>query len=114
MEDLKSQLLALGVNLLPNGKVSVKGQELNLSDFIGLGLAKVKTREEQINRLAQQLFSFDKTKHLRNEYQRIVLASEELRKMVKPFQADLEDYLELAKEKQQAKERAESERALEE
>jgi len=112
MEDLKSQLLALGVNLLPNGKVSVKGQELNLSDFIGLGLAKVKTREEQINRLAQQLFSFDKTKHLRNEYQRIVLASEELKKMVKPFQADLEDYLELAKEKQQAKERAESEKAL--
>ena len=113
MEDLKKQLLALGINLDNNGQVNVKGQTLNFSDFIALGLAKVKSKEELIERLASQLYSNAKTKHLRDECLRIVKSDNALMGLVAPFTEVKDDYYKLAEQKVAKRFKAESKQALE-
>lgn len=111
--DLKEQLKALGINLLDNGLVEVKGQKLPLDNFLSLGLAKVKSKEELTERLASQLYSNAKTKHLRDECLRIVQADNNLKALISPFVADKEDYFKLAEQKIAKRFKRESEQALE-
>jgi len=111
--DLQAQLSALGIKLLDNGLIEVKGQKLPLDNFLALGLAKVKSKEELIERLASQLYSNAKTKHLRDECVRIVKADNALSGLISPFVADKEDYFKLAEQKVAKRFKRESEQALE-
>lgn len=95
-----NELKAKGFNINEQkGTVEVKGIELSLDKVIGIAENSLKSKEQEIERIKQQLFSRDKINDYVKQCQEIVEQDKELKAKIRAFDKTKEDYTSEAENK---------------